>query len=54
MARNHSSGLPFSRLNWLSKCRLGNGLVKTAIIRNVIVGIITMIIHYSLGMLLQA
>ncbi|MBV0930810.1 VIT family protein [Lentilactobacillus sp. IMAU92037] len=34
--------------------RLGNGLVKTAIIRNVIVGIITMIIHYSLGMLLQA
>lgn len=34
--------------------RLGNGLVKTAIIRNVIVGIITMIIHYSLGILLAA
>ena len=32
--------------------RLGNGLVKTAIIRNIIVGIITMIIHYSVGMLL--
>lgn len=34
--------------------RLGNGLVKTAIIRNVIVGIVTMIIHYSLGILLAA
>ncbi|MFD1126544.1 VIT family protein [Lentilactobacillus raoultii] len=34
--------------------RLGNGLVKTAVIRNVLVGIITMIIHYSLGILLQA
>lgn len=32
--------------------RLGNGLVKTAIIRNIIVGIITMIIHYLVGMLL--
>ncbi|AEB72507.1 VIT1/CCC1 transporter family protein [Lentilactobacillus buchneri] len=32
--------------------RLGNGLVKTAIIRNIIVGIITMIIHYSVGVLL--
>ncbi|MBB1169023.1 VIT1/CCC1 transporter family protein [Lacticaseibacillus paracasei] len=32
--------------------RLGNGLVKTAIIRNIIVGIITMIIHYSVGILL--
>ena len=32
--------------------RLGNGMVKTAIIRNVIVGIITMIIHYSVGLLL--
>ncbi|GAX00696.1 VIT1/CCC1 transporter family protein [Secundilactobacillus silagei] len=33
--------------------KLGNGLVKTAVIRNVIVGIITMIIHYSLGLLLK-
>lgn len=32
--------------------RLGNGMVKTAIIRNIIVGIITMIIHYSVGLLL--
>ncbi|WP_283679737.1 VIT family protein [Lentilactobacillus sp. Marseille-Q4993] len=32
--------------------KLGNGLVKTAMIRNVIVGIITMIIHYSIGILL--
>lgn len=32
--------------------KLGNGLVKTAIIRNVIVGIITMIIHYSVGLML--
>ncbi|WP_268912250.1 VIT family protein [Lentilactobacillus sp. SPB1-3] len=32
--------------------KLGNGLVKTAMIRNVIVGIITMIIHYSIGLLL--
>ncbi|KRK97419.1 integral membrane protein [Secundilactobacillus odoratitofui DSM 19909 = JCM 15043] len=32
--------------------KLGNGLVKTAIIRNVIVGIITMIIHYGVGLML--
>nr|WP_125677053.1 VIT family protein [Companilactobacillus keshanensis] len=32
--------------------KLGDGLVKTAIIRNVIVGIITMIIHYSVGLML--
>ncbi|AQW21110.1 hypothetical protein PL11_003815 [Lentilactobacillus curieae] len=32
--------------------KLGNGLVKTAMIRNVIVGIVTMIIHYSIGLLL--
>jgi len=29
--------------------RLGHGLAKTAIIRNIIVGIITMIIHYLVG-----
>lgn len=33
--------------------KLGNGLVKTAVIRNIIVGIITMIIHYSVGLLLK-
>ncbi len=33
--------------------KLGDGLVKTAIIRNIIVGIITMIIHYSVGILLK-
>lgn len=33
--------------------KLGDGLVKTAIIRNIIVGIITMIIHYSVGILLR-
>lgn len=32
--------------------KLGDGLVKTAIIRNVIVGIITMAIHYSVGLML--
>ena len=31
--------------------KLGHGLVKTAIIRNVIVGIITMFIHYYVGQL---
>lgn len=33
--------------------KLGDGLVKTAIIRNVIVGIITMFIHYGVGLLLR-
>lgn len=32
--------------------RLGNGLTKIAIVRNVLVGIITMIIHYAVGYLL--
>ena len=32
--------------------KLGNGLVKTAVLRNLVVGIITMIIHYSVGLLL--
>lgn len=32
--------------------KLGNGLVKIAVFRNLIVGILTMIIHYSLGLLL--
>ncbi|MFT8386689.1 MAG: VIT family protein [Lentilactobacillus hilgardii] len=41
-------------LTGFMSARWGNGLVKTAMIRNVLVGIITMIIHYSLGMLLQA
>lgn len=31
--------------------KLGHGLVKTAIIRNIIVGIITMFIHYYVGQL---
>ncbi|HJE87109.1 MAG TPA: VIT family protein [Levilactobacillus hammesii] len=31
--------------------KLGHGLVRTAIIRNVIVGIITMLIHYYVGQL---
>ncbi|UQS84443.1 VIT family protein [Apilactobacillus apisilvae] len=33
--------------------KLGNGLVKTAVIRNIIIGILTMIIHYSLGKLMN-
>ncbi|GAF35891.1 hypothetical protein JCM14108_822 [Lentilactobacillus farraginis DSM 18382 = JCM 14108] len=41
-------------LTGFMSAKLGNGLVKTAMIRNVLVGIITMIIHYSLGILLQA
>lgn len=32
--------------------KLGDGLVRTAIIRNVIVGIVTMFIHYRVGLLL--
>lgn len=32
--------------------RLGDGLVKVAITRNLIVGILTMIIHYSVGIIL--
>ncbi|HCD08439.1 VIT family protein [Companilactobacillus crustorum] len=32
--------------------KLGDGLVKTAVIRNIIVGIITMAIHYSVGLML--
>ena len=33
--------------------KLGNGMVKVAIRRNLIVGIITMIIHYTLGVLIK-
>ena len=32
--------------------KLGDGLTRTAIIRNVIVGLITMFIHYRVGLLL--
>ncbi|WP_262315476.1 VIT1/CCC1 transporter family protein [Lacticaseibacillus parakribbianus] len=32
--------------------KLGDGLVKTAMIRNVIIGIITMIIHYGIGQIM--
>ena len=32
--------------------KLGDGLTKTAIIRNVIVGIVTMCIHYYVGTML--
>ncbi|MCI1894366.1 MAG: VIT family protein [Lactobacillus sp.] len=32
--------------------KFGDGLVKTAMIRNIIVGIITMIIHYAIGQLM--
>ncbi|MGX5376693.1 VIT1/CCC1 transporter family protein [Ligilactobacillus sp. LYQ135] len=32
--------------------KLGNGMVKVAIRRNLIVGIITMIIHYTLGLMI--
>lgn len=32
--------------------KLGDGLVKTAMIRNIIVGLITMAIHYSVGLML--
>ena len=33
--------------------KLGNGMVKVAIRRNLIVGVITMIIHYTLGILIK-
>ncbi|MHA8137515.1 VIT1/CCC1 transporter family protein [Lactobacillaceae bacterium Scapto_B20] len=33
--------------------KLGNGLVKTAVIRNIIIGILTMIIHYVVGKLMN-
>lgn len=39
-------------LTGLLSAKLGNGLVRLAVTRNLIVGIITMIIHYSLGILL--
>ncbi|PMD67934.1 VIT1/CCC1 transporter family protein [Companilactobacillus nuruki] len=32
--------------------KLGDGLVKTAMVRNIIVGLITMAIHYSVGLML--
>ncbi|MCD2256499.1 VIT family protein [Lactobacillus sp. CC-MHH1034] len=32
--------------------KLGNGLVKRAVVRNVIVGIVTMFIHYYVGLML--
>ncbi len=32
--------------------KLGDGLVKTAMIRNVVIGIITMIIHYGIGQIM--
>jgi len=32
--------------------KLGDGLVKTAMIRNIIVGLVTMAIHYSVGLML--
>lgn len=43
--------LSVSLTGYLS-ARLGDGLVKVAIYRNLIVGIVTMIIHYSVGILL--
>lgn len=33
--------------------KLGDGLVKTAVVRNIIIGILTMIIHYTLGKLMN-
>lgn len=53
MAGHYSSGLFIGCHYWFFlSAKLGNGLVKTAIIRNVIVGIITMIIHYGVGLML--
>lgn len=43
--------LSVSLTGYLS-AKLGNGLVKNAMIRNVVVGIITMIIHYGIGQLM--
>nr|WP_321315800.1 VIT family protein [uncultured Ligilactobacillus sp.] len=43
--------LSVSLTGYLS-AKLGNGLVKVAVKRNLIVGIITMIIHYTLGLLI--
>jgi vacuolar iron transporter family protein len=33
--------------------KLGDGLVKTAVMRNIIIGILTMIIHYAMGKLMN-
>ncbi|WP_220752384.1 VIT1/CCC1 transporter family protein [Apilactobacillus xinyiensis] len=33
--------------------KLGDGLVKTAVVRNIVIGILTMIIHYTLGKLMN-
>ncbi|MBN2900299.1 MAG: VIT family protein, partial [Limosilactobacillus mucosae] len=38
-----------SALTGYISSKLGNGLVKVAIVRNIIVGIITVIIHYCVG-----
>ncbi|MCC7666002.1 VIT family protein [Liquorilactobacillus satsumensis] len=43
--------LSVSLTGYLS-AKLGNGLVKIAILRNLLIGILTMIIHYSVGILL--
>lgn len=40
-----------SALTGYISSKLGNGLVKVAIVRNIIVGIITVIIHYCVGKL---
>ncbi|USS85735.1 VIT family protein [Fructilactobacillus myrtifloralis] len=40
-------------LTGFCSAKLGNGLVKIAIIRNVIVGILTMFIHYFVGIMLD-
>lgn len=42
-----------SALTGYLSAKLGNGLEKVAVIRNIIISIITMIIHYSLGKLLN-
>ncbi|WP_288527829.1 VIT family protein [uncultured Secundilactobacillus sp.] len=39
-------------LTGFTSAKLGNGSVKTAMIRNVVIGILTMMIHYSIGLLL--
>ncbi len=38
-------------LTGLISSKLGNGLIKVAIIRNIVVGLITMCIHYYVGQL---
>ena len=45
------SGCLYQCLTGYISSKLGNGLVKVAVIRNIIIGLITITIHYGVGKL---